>query len=546
MRTELINYDDLERSMYAVYPDGERICCYEYTLITILRDADSYDDISTLLEEKSVCKLLNSQKIILLFPNPICKKWNYSLDSSLPDDLSDIPEMIRRFNYQPAMDDVGIYHIMHNARYLIGTGTGASMVHTIASCNPVNVAGIFTIGGSISEKAAAACVNSPVPAILQDADETVKNFFRSLNQTDSGCDGYFYNKINDAQFVYLSDEKAANHTITGKTLRFVWEQLCAKVCRWNSCFYGDAGPRTVRDHYKFNIHEDDPLLGDNNGLPHTWFEYIPDSVNAGSQNKVPLILFNHGGADTPGNICNTLKLHEVAEKEGFIVVYPWCSAKWGWNLDLEEDKYDDIAYLKALIHYMKEKYPIDETRIYIGGFSNGSAMAQIFAMTNPGLIAAVLADNTGFIKNRNTKPFAIAGREKLLYDYRMPIWYIYGTRDKEYPVVRGSGQQVQYDFWKAYNNITWKLTPYCNEPDAPDVGVAGDQVEVYTPNPRYPFRKYTTHRFFSNDKDPVNYYNYTLAEGKGHDCNPEDAWLGWNYISNFRRLPDGKSMQIKK
>ena len=236
MRTELINYDDLERSMYAVYPDGERICCYEYTLITILRDADSYDDISTLLEEKSVCKLLNSQKIILLFPNPICKKWNYSLDSSLPDDLSDIPEMIRRFNYQPAMEDVGIYHIMHNARYLIGTGTGASMVHTIASCNPVNVAGIFTIGGSISEKAAAACVNSPVPAILQDADETVKNFFRRLNQTDSGCDGYFYNKINDAQFVYLSDEKAANHTITGKTLRFVWEQLCAKVCRWNSCF----------------------------------------------------------------------------------------------------------------------------------------------------------------------------------------------------------------------------------------------------------------------------------------------------------------------
>ncbi len=61
MRTELINYDDLERSMYAVYPDGERICCYEYTLITILRDADSYDDISTLLEEKSVCKLLSKE-----------------------------------------------------------------------------------------------------------------------------------------------------------------------------------------------------------------------------------------------------------------------------------------------------------------------------------------------------------------------------------------------------------------------------------------------------------------------------------------------------
>ena len=347
----------------------------------------------------------------------------------------------------------------------------------------------------------------------------------------------YFNSVNDAQLVYIADGQKEN--LDADTIKYGWEKLFSRVCRPNSCEYGDMGPRTVRDDYKFVVHENDKQLGDNDGIGHTWFEYIPESVKADPEKKVPLMLFNHGGADTPGNICNTIKMHEIAEKNGFILVYPWATSRWGWNQDMVGNQYDDVAYLYALIKYMERNYAIDETRVYIGGFSNGSAMSQVFAMTNPEIIAAVCADNTRFAQDRNTRPFAIAGKKKLDFDYRMPVWYTYGTRDIEYPAVRGSGQQVQYDFWKSYNNITCKPTPYIDEPASCGVGVRGDVVEEYYPNPRYPERKYTTHRFFSNNPKPQNLYNYSLADGKGHDCNPEEAWLGWNYIKQFSRMPDG-------
>ena len=156
-----------------------------------------------------------------------------------------------------------------------------------------------------------------------------------------------------------------------------------------------------------------------------------------------------------------------------------------------EDQYDDVAYLYALIEYMKRTYAIDETGVYIGGFSNGSAMSQVFAMMNPEVIAAVCANNTRFYQDRNTFAFAIAGKKKLEYDYRMPAWYTVGTRDYEYSAVRGSGQQVQYDFWKSYNNITCKPIPYIDEPAGCGVGVPGDVIEEYYPNPRYPRKRIT-------------------------------------------------------
>ncbi len=535
MRLELRQFDDPRRSMYVIYPEGERICCYENTLITVLRDQVGDDDIRELMKDDGLRELVDGQRFLILFPIPIGGSWNCELDAWRADDLADVPEMIRLFNYQPDLTDRGVYHNMHNARYYIGVGSGASMAYAIAACNPVNVAGVFGIGGSISARAAERCVGAAVPAILWNSDAATADFFAKLNRADVTDGAVRRSSINDSQFVLA--EQRPDAALTPAAVQYGWEKLFSKVCRSNSCEYGDPGPRIVRGDYRFVIHEDDDCLGD--GQKHTWFEYIPESVKANPEKKVPLMVYNHGGGDTPANLCNTSKMHEVAESDGFIVVYPWCTSKWGWNNDMNPEQYDDVGYIDALIKYMKKTYAIDETRVYIGGFSNGSAMSQVYAMTHPEVIAGVCADNTRFCQDRNVLPFAIAWEKKLKFDYRMPVWYTYGSRDVEYPVVRGSGQQVQYDFWKAYNNITCKPTPYISEPADCGVGVVGDKVEEYYPNPRYPDRKYTTHRFFSNDAEPLNLYNYSLADGKGHDCNPEEAWLSWNYVRQFRRLADG-------
>lgn len=537
MRIELKTFDGLDRDMYVIYPAGDHLSCYENTIITILREDKSDRFMKQLAADKNFENLVDSQRLLLLFPNPVERTWNWELDDKKPNDLDNIVKLIDAFNYQPSFTDAGIYHTMHNARYFVGEGTGASMIHTLAAVNPVNMAGALTIGGDVSTKAIGQCKNAAVPMILWNATEEAARFMKVLNRVNTEENGFFYNKVNDCQLVY---EAQLDHVcMDAAAIRYAWEHLFSKVCRFNSSTYGEVGPRTVRDDYKFIVHEDDTILGDNDGIGHTWFEFIPEVVKNNPKQEVPLLIFNHGFADTPGNMCNNIKMDKVAEEEGFIVVYPWSTSKLGWNIDMEKNQYDDVAYLEALIRYMKHTYAVDETRVYMSGFSNGSAMSQVFAMVHPEIVAAVFANNTRYCQNRNTLPFMIAGAKKLEYDYRMPVWYHYSTRDYEYPVVRGSGQQVMYDFWKSYNNISVKETPYIDEPACCGVGVPGDNIEEYYPASRYPERKYTTHRFYSNDETKENYYNYTLVDGKGHDNLPEEAVLGWNYIKQFRRMSDG-------
>lgn len=541
MRLELKRYDDLGRSMYVIYPDGERRVCYENTMITILRENDSDADIRALLESEEFCKLANYHRLVMLFPNPVNGHWNWELDENGENDLYVVTEMARRFPLNPDMRDHGVWHCMPNCRYFLGIGEGGSMLHTLAAVAPVGVAGIFTVGGKIAPKAIEGCIGSPVSAMCVEADTDAVEFLKKLNRTDVMNEAGAFSTLNPAQFVKTMDVAPAKDLASLITCG--WENVFSQVYRSNASELGDMDFRYVREEGKFVVHENDPMLGDNGGLPHTWFEYVPKCVKENPDKKVPLLIFNHGGSDNPAECSNMVKMEAVAEEEGFLVVYPWSSEKWGWNMDMLDSQYDDMAYLEALIDHMKATYAVDETRVYMGGFSNGSAMCQAFAMTHPETIAAICPDNTRFCQDRNTKAFAIAGMKKLSYDYRMPVWYTYSTRDFEYPAVRGSGQQVAYDFWKRYNNITVKETPYVADPCG--VGVPGDKIEVSYPNPRFPERKYTTHRFFSNDPTPLNLYNCTLADGKAHDCNPEEAWMEWNYVKQFRRMADG-SLVIEK
>jgi hypothetical protein len=129
--------------------------------------------------------------------------------------------------------------------------------------------------------------------------------------------------------------------------------------------------------------------------------------------------------------------------------------------------------------------------------------------------------------------------KKKSFDYRMPIWYIYGSREPSYPVFRGCSQQNQYDFWKKYNNIEVLPTPERENPHPCGCGVPGQKQEHLVPSKRHPQHAYNVQRFYSRDKEPVNYYNYVAMLGKGHDVAEMDPALGWAYVKQFCRLPDG-------
>lgn len=133
------------------------------------------------------------------------------------------------------------------------------------------------------------------------------------------------------------------------------------------------------------------------GFSGIWYEYVPDTYNPAR--KTPLILSMHGGLMTGWGQCVYSSWSMIAQREGFIVVYPDAHSSRLWAMvkmtgrtppgsvggiaippdtDTVEENYDQ-NFLLRLIAHIREKYNIDESRIFLQGMSNGSGVTQQFA-----------------------------------------------------------------------------------------------------------------------------------------------------------------------
>lgn len=427
------------------------------------------------------------------------------------------------------------------------------MAYSFAACAPEHIAAVWGIGGELVEEAHNRALQVAMPAYLEDAGPEAICYFKSVNAVDStpGNDGFFRNLINPLQCVKINSGK--------EDLRYIeviWEDLFSKVRKTNTGEYGECESRMNLDEIGFEIYLDDERLGD--GLPHSWFTHVPQGVKRDCITKVPLMIFMHGGSDNPEEAAEMSKFHEIGEREGFITVYPWASNKAAWNmqlLDIQGENKDDVLYLLSLIKYMSDNYPVDEQRIYLSGFSNGAGMAQTVAMLYPEKIAAICHIDSNWPGERlgpaefdpeAEKPFSIALTKQKTFPYRMPVWYTYGTREPSYPVYNKCSQQHQYDFWKRYNNIKIKSTTEKGEENPSGCGVLGDVTEIVKPCIIHPNHQYDIQRFYSEDEGNENLYNFVLMREKGHEVARMDPELGWNYVKQFSRKPNGSVKRNEK
>lgn len=148
-----------------------------------------------LLEEQGLRRLAEEKEAILSFPNPRGGKWNYSFEEGENDvaAFQRFQEACNRETEEPmecrangiptheAM--MSVWHPMHDVRYLIGTGSGASMACTLAACVARGIAGILAVGGGLCEKARRRSVGVPVAAYLVNCDSGTRNYFRVVNET---------------------------------------------------------------------------------------------------------------------------------------------------------------------------------------------------------------------------------------------------------------------------------------------------------------------------------------------------------------------------
>lgn len=99
---------------------------------------------------------------------------------------------------------------------------------------------------------------------------------------------------------------------------------------------------------------------------------------------VPLIFHLHGGRGTAKGTSGLTfgRFNELADRDGFIVVYPNAIDKnWNDGRKLEDElawkeDIDDVGFITAIVNDLKQKYKIDSQRIFTTGMSNGGFMSS--------------------------------------------------------------------------------------------------------------------------------------------------------------------------
>lgn len=148
--------------------------------------------------------------------------------------------------------------------------------------------------------------------------------------------------------------------------------------------------------------------------------YVPSSYN--KENPAALVFVLHGGGGRSRDMVKLTKgkFNELAERDGFIVVYPegvqkhWNDGRGVQLYYAHRENINDVGFINLLIDKLSEEYSIDKKRIYSTGISNGGLMSERLACEMSEKFAAIapvavsmLEDYSVKCKPQNSMPILI-------------------------------------------------------------------------------------------------------------------------------------------
>ncbi len=218
--------------------------------------------------------------------------------------------------------------------------------------------------------------------------------------------------------------------------------LTATACAGGS-ERGVAGPTTTSGAAATTarIDEERVCLSDPPGGTRCWLER-----DASTQDPASLLIDLHGAGQTAARLRKYSGMEAVAAREGLVVVWPE-SPDLSWNDGsccgpAQADGRDDVAFISELIEHVSARLPVDPQRVYLTGFSNGCALAQLVAVRRSDLIAAV-ACYSDYLFDEPTPGYE-----------PVPVLQVHGTADDAVPYsARGSkpGAIENAESWARHN-----------------------------------------------------------------------------------------------
>ncbi len=141
---------------------------------------------------------------------------------------------------------------------------------------------------------------------------------------------------------------------------------------------------------------------DSGGMKRRYVVHIPVDHDG----PMPVVVMLDGRGGTPWTAMKVTRWNEFASVRGILMVYPealrldpdqplhFLTNPQMWNAgiggsDVARDDVDDLGFLNVVLRDVHQRFPTDDRRTYMTGFSNGASMTYRYATAYPEDVAAI-------------------------------------------------------------------------------------------------------------------------------------------------------------
>jgi polyhydroxybutyrate depolymerase len=129
------------------------------------------------------------------------------------------------------------------------------------------------------------------------------------------------------------------------------------------------------------------------GRERTYALHLPPAVTTGT--ALPLVLVFHGGGGEGKQMPTLTGMNSIADREGFVAAYPdgidrnWNDGRFSQAITTQRFNLDDVGFVSALIDELATTLPIDRSRVFATGISNGGMFSQRLGCDLADKVAAI-------------------------------------------------------------------------------------------------------------------------------------------------------------
>ena len=180
------------------------------------------------------------------------------------------------------------------------------------------------------------------------------------------------------------------------------------------------------------------------GVEREYIVHVPENLN----NDSPIVFVIHGYTGTAEGIAAYSGMNSIAEREGFIAVYPqgtidsYGNAFFNVGYEFNDDSpINDVSFIRELVKSISQEFNLKRKRAFATGMSNGGDMSYLLACTSSDLFKAVAPVAGVLMKGL---------KDSCKFNSPVPIFEIHGTADK---ISLFEGDLNNEEGWGAYYDL---------------------------------------------------------------------------------------------